>query len=328
MRRFLASFIGLLMLAGTTAVFAQAGYVHELSGPATVQVGGAGIPRALAVGDLINSGDTIATGANGSLIVKFEDGQVMTLNQNSAFAVRNYNYNKQNISASTAAFELLRGGLRFVSGIIGATNRNSFSLRAGTATIGIRGSDILTQLDPAGLVAVAVFAGAAAMITAQGQVAIPAGLVTTAPANAPPSAPTAIANALPAIAAVIQTLAARTLPNSTPVVVQASANAAVAQARAAVAAAQLPPNPTAEQLAAVQQLRQQAQQLTALAVTAAQTALTQAQANGGAVPTPPATPQQIQQQIQQGIQQSTENTPAPVQLQQQLQQFLNPASSN
>lgn len=287
---------------GFTAVaLAASGYVHELTGIATVRIGAAA-PRALKVGDIIDPGQTIATGDNSTAVIKFEDGQVMALSARSSFAVQDYFYNKRNIGASRAVFNLIQGGLRFVSGVIGATNPRTYRLTAGTATIGIRGTDAAAYYDAiAQIVTLAVSVGAVTMATPLGNQTVGVGNFSTASQNQAPTppAPTAVATATVTTALnVLGTVQKLPMPVNTPVVVEASAKAAAAQAQATAlqqAAAQNPANSALQEQAKLAQ--EQAATLLGEAVTAAQAAFAAAVGAGAVLPEPPAllSPQQIQE---------------------------------
>ncbi len=314
---------GLLLLA-PLAAFSAAGYIHDLTGSATIVDNPRAVARPLKVGDIVDPGNTIRTAENSSAVVKFEDGQVMVLRDNTAFAVNEYAYNKQKISESRAAFNLLAGGLRFITGVIGSTNRNSYRLTAGVMTIGIRGTDGDVSFDPVTqAVVAAVNAGVVVLQHPQGERIIPANSFVTATRTGIPSQPRPTLQAPPAVrAAVRRSLAHSNVPINTPVVVQASAAAAVAQAQArqaenraeqakaqaekasaaaAAAAAQQQPNAqalaaqaAAAQAAATQAVaqasaaEQRAEQTLSTAVTAAQAAFAQAISNGAVSPPAPA----------------------------------------
>lgn len=294
MARLFAVLISALLALCAGNAFAQAAYVHDMTGTVTATAAATfgGAQRTLKVGDLIESGATISTGDKSSAVIKFEDGQIMSLHEKSALRVVDYRYNKQRVSDSSAVFNLLRGGLRFITGVIGSTNRDNVRITASTATIGIRGTDGMVVIDPVTqAVNAAVAAGALAMTTAQGTQNIGVGNFAGASPGAAPSLPQPTAEATAAVQLVLNTLAAaQNLPINTPVVVQASAQAAaaraVAQALAAQAAAQ--PNNQALQRAA-EDAASQAQQALAIAVNAAQQAFQQA-IDGGAVPPAPAAP--------------------------------------
>ena len=290
MSRLFAVLLSALLALCAGNAFAQAAYVHDMTGTATATVGNT--QRALKIGDTVETGTIVSTGDRSTAVIKFEDGQIMALAERSSFRIVEYRYVKQRVSASNAVFALLRGGLRFVSGVIGSTNRNSFRVVAGTSTIGIRGTDGSITYDPVTqAVVAAVSAGALAMDTPLGPQTIGVGQFASFTPGQPPTIPAPTAQATAAVQQVLSSLASQTMPINTPVVVAASARAAAAQANAKQLAAQAAAKPgdTGLQLAA-QQAADQAQQALAAAITAAQDAY-QSAINGGAVPpAPPAPP--------------------------------------
>ncbi len=283
MLRVAVRLIGVLLCLAPLAAWANAAYVHDLTGKATMTAAGGGPARALKIGDLIDQGTTLRTEADGNLTVKFEDGQVMVLRENTTFRVSEYVYNKQKISDSRAVFNLLSGGMRFITGVIGATNPRSFRLTAGTVTMGIRGTDgdmtfnAITQA-----VTAAVNAGVVEIATPLGVQTVPANTFTTASPNTPPTPPAPTTQAPAAVqAAVAKSLAQANVPVNTPVVVQASANAAVAQAQlqqATAQAAQAQTQAQAAQAAATSAAEQNQPNAAALAALAQAAVATAAQA--------------------------------------------------
>ena len=282
MARLYAVLVSALLALCAGNAFAQAAYVHEMTGTATATTGST--QRALKVGDIIASGSTVSTGDKSSAIIKFEDGQVMALAERSSFRIVDYRYNKERVSQSSAVFNLLQGGLRFISGVIGATNRNNFRMTAGTATIGIRGTDGMVTYDSVTqAVVAAVNAGALEMSTPQGTQTIGVGAFSTVSAGQGPTAPQPTTAATAAVQQALNNLSVRNVPINTPVVVAASAQAAAAQANAAQLAAQAAANPgnTALQTAAQDAAKQAADSLST-AVQAAQQAFDAAVKQGGA----------------------------------------------
>lgn len=290
----LSVLLGCLLLA--LALGAQArGYVHDLTGTATVRRTPVA-QQPLRIGDIVDEGQTVVTEANSSAIIKFEDGQVMALGPGSSFVIRSYAYNKQRVSASRAAFELLRGALRFITGVIGATNRNAVRLTAGTSTIGIRGTDGTIVFDASTqIVTAAVNAGAIAVSTPLGTQTVGAGSFTRASPGAAPVPPAPVAQAAGVVQQAVGALARQAIPVNTPVSVDASAAAVAAQAQVQALQQQAAQQPANAQL---QQQVQQAQQVAAQALseaTASAQAAFQAAIQAGAVPPappapPPATP--------------------------------------
>ena len=291
MTRWIALLTSALLALCAGNAFAQAAYVHGMTGSATATTGTT--QRALKIGDTVETGSTVSTGDKSSAVIKFEDGQVMALAERSSFRIVDYRYNKQRVSQSSAVFTLLQGGLRFISGVIGSTNRNSFRMNVGTATIGIRGTDGTVTYDTVTqAINAAVSAGALAMETPQGTQSIGVGNFSSFSPGQSPTAPQPTAQATAAVRQTLNNLAVMGIPINTPVVVQASAQAAAAQANADRLAAQATAQPgNAALQTAAQDAAKVAQDSVAAAIQAAQQAFEQAVKDGGAIaPAPPAPP--------------------------------------
>ena len=234
--------------------FGQAAYVHEMTGTLTGTVGTQ--TRSLRQGDTIAAGTTVSTGDKSRAVLKFEDGQIMALAERSSFRIVEYRYVKERVRDSNAVFALLQGGLRFITGVIGSTNRNNFRLTAGTATIGIRGTDGNVYYNSVvGAVNAAVNAGQIAITT-------PAGTQNVGPGES-------FGDASAAVQQSFSQLSAQLMPINTPVVIAASA--AAAEAAADAARLNTP------------EARDRAQRLLEIAIQEAQKAYQQA-IDGGAVP--------------------------------------------
>ena len=308
----------LLLALPLSGAFAASAYVHELQGTMSGQYGTAA-PRALRIGDTVDPGVTLSTGDKSTAIVKFEDGQLVVLQPNTRFAVREYSYNTRQIKDSNVVFALLQGGLRFVTGVIGSTNRNAFRLNVGTATIGVRGTSgdvIYDQI--ANIITASVDQGALALQNAGVITNITTGTFTsgTLTAALAVARPTAQAGAV-----VLAQLAASrgiALPNNLPIVVEASARAAVAKeaARVATAAAAVP-GATDAQKALAAQAQALAESTLRTAIAEATKAVAAAASQQGVVlpppPPPPAPVVPAAQQTQQleSVLRSLAPTPTP-----------------
>src|SRR5207253_8573732 len=124
---FLALLFCDLVLAGSAVVTAASGSVQAQAGSTPARV--------LRQGDEVNQGDTIITGANSSAVLKFDDGQVAALTQNSRMAITAYQYNPATESGNVL-LSLVTGGMRAITGLIGKRTPDRVSFRAATATIG------------------------------------------------------------------------------------------------------------------------------------------------------------------------------------------------
>jgi hypothetical protein len=96
--------------------------------------------------EAIVSNTLVNTGENSSALLKFEDGQVVTMQSNSTFRVREYRYDAKKIENSNIVFSMLKGGMRFVTGLIGKARKQAFRLATPNATIGIRGTDFMVTM--------------------------------------------------------------------------------------------------------------------------------------------------------------------------------------
>jgi hypothetical protein len=137
--------LALVAICLADPALAASAVVTSLSGTAQVQTGAAA-PRGLRVGDEVAQGDTISTGGNSSVVLKFDDGQVAALTANSRMQISAYTYDPPRRSGNIL-LSLVVGGMRAITGLIGHSRPESVKFRAATATIGIRGSDGMIVTD-------------------------------------------------------------------------------------------------------------------------------------------------------------------------------------
>ncbi len=110
-------------------------WVVRVSG--TVEVDSNGSIRELKRRDKIVTGDIITTGTNSNLTLKFIDDSVADIDSDSEFLIDKFSMDESDSSNSVAAFKLLKGGLRTLSGKI---NKDQYQLETPAASIGIRGT--------------------------------------------------------------------------------------------------------------------------------------------------------------------------------------------
>ncbi|OGA68795.1 MAG: hypothetical protein A3G83_02530 [Betaproteobacteria bacterium RIFCSPLOWO2_12_FULL_68_20] len=127
-----ASFPGLALGASVARVDFAVGNVTA--------VGADGKSRPLAKGSQIETGDTVAT-QQGRAQLRFVDGAYMSLQPNTEFKVEEFNFSGREDGKENVVMNLLRGGMRTITGLIGRTNRQNYRLRTEVATIGIRGTE-------------------------------------------------------------------------------------------------------------------------------------------------------------------------------------------
>lgn len=210
----------LLLLVSGAALAIPAAYVHQLEGDASAST--KGVSRVLQVGSTLEAGDEVSVG-KGSATLKFEDGQIVALQERARFSIVNYQYNKTKVADSNVVLSLLRGGMRYLTGVIGGTRRDAITLRAGTATIGIRGTDVIMLVDAAGQVLATVQDGVVAFTNQGVTAALNAGQGTTASPNQPPAPARPVSQLPPAVVGQVAGLGQKVMPANNPVNVTASA---------------------------------------------------------------------------------------------------------
>jgi hypothetical protein len=168
----LAAILGVAGFLPSAPLFAQQGYVHEVSGTVTGQVG-AGRSASVGRGMTIPTNSTIATGANSYAVLKFEDGTVVLLKENTSFQVQAYSYNPKAPENSNAIFNLVRGGLRLVTGLVTSQNREALRVATPHATMGIRGTEFSAALTNP--LVVGVQAGVVSLTNTAGSMLVGAG---------------------------------------------------------------------------------------------------------------------------------------------------------
>lgn len=101
--------------------------------------GADGTVRTLAKKSEIFQGDSIQTG-DGRIQIRFTDGSYMALQPNTLFKVDEYKWNGKADGSEKASYNLTKGSLRTITGLIGHANKKAYEIRTPTATIGIRGT--------------------------------------------------------------------------------------------------------------------------------------------------------------------------------------------
>ena len=137
-----------LLCQGGMAWAAQvAGTVVNLSGPLLAKRAD-GSAKILALKSEVEQGDTLVTEKNTYAMIKFIDNSEITLRPGTTFTVDKFSFDADKPDGDSAAFNLLKGGLRSITGLLGKRNRERFSLKTPTATIGIRGTTFVVQFVP------------------------------------------------------------------------------------------------------------------------------------------------------------------------------------
>lgn len=134
---------GFFVCGGATAAMASqtAGTVERLEGE--VRISGLSGDRLAGRKSEVNEGEKIATGVGSEAVVRMVDGALLAIRPNSQVLISSYRFSKdpQKAKEDSSIIQLLRGGLRAVTGLIGKQNPAGVQYRTVTATVGIRGTD-------------------------------------------------------------------------------------------------------------------------------------------------------------------------------------------
>lgn len=117
--------------------------VDAVQMPAWLERGGHSRP--LAVGMELASGDRVRTGADARVYLKLPDGSTVKLGENAKFAV--FGHSLKPRTAYKAALDVLAGAFRFTTDALQRVGSREVVVRVGTATAGIRGTDLWGRSD-------------------------------------------------------------------------------------------------------------------------------------------------------------------------------------
>jgi hypothetical protein len=169
--------LGFMLSATAWAASEAIGSLAEVQGQ--VELNGV----AVQAGAELRLGMRVVTGAESRAVLKFADGQVVALRSESVFWIKNYRYASKPEN-SRSATELLKGGMRFISGAIAKENPQAVRIDTPVATIGVRGTEFTAVL---GSLYLLVHQGTV-LVTAAGVTvtANPGEMVFVRGANSPP----------------------------------------------------------------------------------------------------------------------------------------------
>ena len=97
-------------------------------------------PRLLSVGSTVEAGTVLSTTQKTYARLKFTDGSEITLKPETLFKVEAFYYDEKEPQKDSAVFNLVKGGLRTITGLVGKRKQDSYSMNTPVATIGIRGT--------------------------------------------------------------------------------------------------------------------------------------------------------------------------------------------
>jgi hypothetical protein len=129
----------------TTARAEPAAHLEFVSGNASISDRG-NHTRPAEKGMALEQGDTVMTN-DGRAQIRFTDGGYFSLQPQTHFRIDEYRYSGNHEDADHVFLSLLKGGLRTISGLVGKGNRAAYRMTTTVATIGIRGTEYVLDVE-------------------------------------------------------------------------------------------------------------------------------------------------------------------------------------
>jgi hypothetical protein len=123
----------------STGWASAAALIETISGDVRVERNG--VMSGVQANQRVEAGSTVLTSGTGTVVLRFDDGQLAALNPNTSFRIDGYRFDAAKPELDRIAMAIFRGSMRFVTGLIGGRNRGAFALKTTAATVGIRGTD-------------------------------------------------------------------------------------------------------------------------------------------------------------------------------------------
>ena len=118
------------------------GNVLIAKGVVTASVNNSGL-RTLSKGSEVFLGETISTASDSFVVLKMNDQSKLSLRPSSEITLEKFT---EESGKEEALFDLIKGGLRAISGEIGKKRPEQFRIETNIATVGIRGTDFIVRL--------------------------------------------------------------------------------------------------------------------------------------------------------------------------------------
>ena len=139
---FTSGFNGSAVAQTASGELVQVGEIQLTKGVVTARSDSRAL-TALAKGSPVFLGDIIETATRSFTVIRFNDGGKVTLRPDSRFDINEWD---DSAGQEKESFELIKGGLRAVTGAIGKARPQEVTYTARNTTIGIRGTHFLIKM--------------------------------------------------------------------------------------------------------------------------------------------------------------------------------------
>jgi len=138
--------IGVIMFLSVSLAFAEdaAGMLKSVKGEVSIVRNGAVIPTA--AGMKLMPADKIISGPDSAVGITLQDGTLLSFGAKSVSQLNAFRYDPVK-QEGNMLISVLKGSMRFVTGLLGKTHPDSVAIRLPAATIGIRGTDFIVSVE-------------------------------------------------------------------------------------------------------------------------------------------------------------------------------------
>ncbi len=146
LNRLIAAFAAGILLQATCALAAAPASVEAVQAPAWLERDGRSLP--LAAGMELRSGDLVRTGSGARVYLLLAEGSRVKLGESARFSLHTRSLRPE--KSFRGALDVLTGAFRFTTAKLKKALPRDVAIRVGTATIGIRGTDVWGKTDKDG----------------------------------------------------------------------------------------------------------------------------------------------------------------------------------
>lgn len=133
-----------LLISSTAYGQEVAGMVKTAQGTVTAQRDGKPVP--LAVGDSVRAGDRITTGESSFAGITLRDDTLISTGPSSSLILDRFKFEPRTHEGNML-ISISRGVASFITGLLARNNSQQVGFRTKTATIGIRGTEFIVEVD-------------------------------------------------------------------------------------------------------------------------------------------------------------------------------------
>ncbi len=121
----------------------ESGIVKTLQGQVVIERGASKLEAK--VGDAVQERDRVIVHSNSSVGISMKDETLLAMGPNSTMVIDRYAYDPVTRQGNVET-SVLKGTLRYVTGLIGKTNPKAVKVTTANATIGVRGTEFIVEV--------------------------------------------------------------------------------------------------------------------------------------------------------------------------------------